>query len=263
MDHGSLLVQVLDFLHELPFFVVHAGQKASGALNIFPAPDIYRIIYYLLMQITVIPGQGYDSNVYVLNAERPAIIDAGTGFNLHRIRERIQRVVSLPSIAYIILTHEHFDHTGGVAAVLEHMNAEVIMHREGANTLEQGQDWSAALFGVSQPAVLVDRRVSDRDIIDLGSATLEVLHTPGHSPGSMCLYHAESQSLFSGDTVFADGGVGRTDFRGGDPSLLHQSLQRLTHIQVQNLYPGHGPHVLGSGDEHVRRALRTAEFMLR
>ncbi|HDS58896.1 MAG TPA: MBL fold metallo-hydrolase [Thermoplasmatales archaeon] len=218
---------------------------------------------YPFMQVTVIPGQGFDSNVYVLAAEQPAIIDTGTGFNLHHLRGRIQRVAALSSMARIILTHEHLDHTGGVAELLEYTEAEVIMHREGADTLEQGLDWSATLFGVSQPAVTVNRRVGDREVIDLGSDALEVLHTPGHSPGSMCLYHAESRSLFSGDTVFADGGVGRTDFRGGNTSQLHQSIQRLAQMEVRNLYPGHGPHVTGSGGEHVRRALRTAEFMLR
>ena len=116
-------------------------------------------------------------------------------------------------------------------------DAKVIMHKIGADALLEGNDWSAAMFGALQPTVTDIQYVSDGDYIDLNGTRLLVLHTPGHSPGSMCLYDASSQTLFSGDTIFADGGVGRTDFQGGDIVALHRSIERLTKLGVTSFIP--------------------------
>jgi len=214
------------------------------------------------MDITVIPGQGFESNIYLLKTQRPALVDTGTGFSVHHTIKHIERVIPLSEISVIILTHEHFDHIGGLSSLLDKIDSEVIIHQEGAATLEGGDDWSATMFGVTQPAVTVNQRVADGDYIHLGDARLSVLYTPGHSPGSMCLYHADTQSLFSGDTIFADGGIGRTDLPGGNTDMLRESIYRMTKLKIKNLYTGHGPYIKDSGHEHVLQALRTIDFML-
>jgi len=215
------------------------------------------------MQVWKIEGMGFDSNVYILeDGGRAAIIDTGTGFNSSYIVGSIMEKVDMESVDAIILTHEHFDHCGGVLDIKKQCNAEIMIHGKGAETIEKGKDWSSSLFGVEQPAVKVDRKLNEGDIIKVGDAELEVIYTPGHSPGSICLYEAESKSLFSGDTIFSDGGIGRTDFWGGDIEELANSIRRIGEFDIVNLYPGHGPHIEGNGAKHVKMALRTAEYML-
>jgi len=80
--------------------------------------------------------------------------------------------------------------------------------------------------------------------VTVGGHILEVIYTPGHSPGSICLYEPESKSLFSGDTIFSDGGIGRTDFPGGSMEELVESIRRID-MDVLDLYPGH--YIPGTG----------------
>ena len=215
------------------------------------------------MQVRKIEGVGFDSNIYILrDGGEAAVIDTGTGFNSAYVIGSIMEKVGMKSINAIILTHEHFDHCGGVPDIKKHCDAEVMIHGKGAETIEKGLDSSSSLFGVEQPPIKVDRKLREGDVIKVGEMELEVIYTPGHSPGSICLYEAESKSLFSGDTIFSDGGVGRTDFWGGDAGKLANSIRRISEFDVVNLYPGHGPHIEGNGAKHVSMALRTAEYML-
>jgi glyoxylase-like metal-dependent hydrolase (beta-lactamase superfamily II) len=97
------------------------------------------------------------------------------------------------------------------------------------------------MFGEKLEPISVARELQEGDKIELGELTLKVLHTPGHTAGSICLYEPQ-QRLFSGDTIFSDG-VGRTDLPTGDVTALHNSIEGLLKLDVQNIYPGHGPHV--------------------
>lgn len=213
------------------------------------------------MKVTAIPGAGFDANVYLVSDRRHVLIDAGTGYNARYIHEAIQKSVPLEDIDAIVLTHEHFDHCGGVADLRERCGSEVYMHEDGADVVEHGLDWSAGWFGTVQESTSVDRKLHDKDVIELGDTSLRVLHTPGHAPGSICLYDQASQSLFSGDLIFSSGGVGRTDFTGGDPALLARSIYSLD-MPVDNLYPGHGPVIEGDGRRHVDMAARAVEEWL-
>jgi len=86
----------------------------------------------------------------------------------------------------------------------------------------------------------ISKRLKDGDIIDLGGTKLKVFVVPGHTPGGLALYDADSKTLFSGDTVFS-AGYGRYDLMGGDYSALKDSIARLAKLDVKELYPGHGP----------------------
>jgi len=213
------------------------------------------------MKIKEIPGIGFDSNVYLLmDGEKAALIDTGTGFNFHHVMEEIEREIPVEKIDKIVLTHEHFDHCGGVTGLKNLCNAEVMIHEKGAEIVERGIDSSASFFGVEQPPIKIDRKLNDGDRITVGEQILEVIYTPGHSPGSICLYEPESKSLFSGDTIFSDGGIGRTDFPGGSMEELVESIRRID-MDVLDLYPGHGPRIIKNGAKHVKMALKTAEYM--
>jgi len=145
------------------------------------------------------------------------------------------------SLAVIVLTHGHMDHTERLAELVQRTAAEVAIHELDAPLLRDPMLNGAALFGYPHADATPDRLLREGDAIALAGAaiTLTVLHTPGHTPGSICLLG--EGALFSGDTLFA-GSIGRTDLPGGDETEMAASLQRLTELpEATTVYPGHGP----------------------
>ncbi len=141
----------------------------------------------------------------------------------------------------IVLTHGHFDHMLSLDE-LRHAfpDAPVYVHKEDAHYLGDSQKNAFALFfrqeRVWQDA---DRLLVDGDAIPLGDKTVRVIHTPGHTPGSICLYCGEND-LITGDTLF-DGGYGRCDLAGGSLTALVASLKKLTTLPERlTIHPGHG-----------------------
>jgi glyoxylase-like metal-dependent hydrolase (beta-lactamase superfamily II) len=141
-------------------------------------------------------------------------------------------------IKYIVLTHGHPDHFGALADLKKATGAQVLVHHEDAEILElPPMVFFGATFPQPPPA---DRQLEDGDTIELGDLKLKVIHTPGHTPGGICLL-ADSV-LFSGDTLF-NNGIGRYDLPGGNYEKLMDSLHRrvLTLPEKTVVYPGHGP----------------------
>jgi hydroxyacylglutathione hydrolase len=182
--------------------------------------------------VTVIQLSPTDSNIYLIDN---TVIDAGTGFNFTRLMSIFNALKKdMGSIEWVINTHGHFDHVGGNGYFL---NAKVAIHELDAPILELGdEELSFASFfnGKIRPRP-VDRRLKDGDLIN----GLRVIHTPGHSPGSICLYDESGKVLFSGDTIFADG-IGRTDLPGGSDEDMKKSLEKLRGLKIEKLFPGHG-----------------------
>lgn len=146
----------------------------------------------------------------------------------------------------IINTHGHFDHISGNRLCREMWpEADLVIHRDDASYLLDPKLNLSAEFGlVSLAPETATRLVDDGDILKLGDSAWQVLHTPGHTPGSMCL--VGELGIFTGDTLFCVG-VGRTDFPGGSESQLAQSLGRLADVSRSHpksgdvrIYPGHG-----------------------
>lgn len=143
------------------------------------------------------------------------------------------------TVKYIINTHGHPDHVCGNGLLKEKTGAEIIMHGADADFFgqEQVEQFFSQLGLPASPPV--DIRVADSDEIIFGREKFTVIHTPGHTPGGMCLY--SKPNLFSGDTLFT-GGVGRTDFPGGSTQeLLHSIKTRLLTLPPDTIvWPGHG-----------------------
>lgn len=144
--------------------------------------------------------------------------------------------------AYIVLTHGHFDHAMGAAYLRRATGAKVVIHQDDAELLADPEKNAAWLYyghGMTQyPACPADITVSHGDRICLEDISLQVLHTPGHTNGCMCL--DTGAELFTGDTLFR-GDFGRTDLYGGDEKRLAESLQSLCRIPGdRKVYPGHG-----------------------
>lgn len=208
------------------------------------------------MDVYEIPGMGIDSNIYILyKGEKALIVDAGTGAHKSYIQDNIQRYVDVATC--IIITHEHFDHTGGIDILTEIFpNSQVCMHRKCMYALKRKIPGTSTALGKPMPTV--HRTLKDGDTIELGSSQLKVISTPGHSFGSMCLYEKETETLISGDTVFSNGDFGRTDLEGGNLTELVKSLQKLNRLKIKNIYPGHGPSVIGEGNHYLALSYQNA-----
>ena len=142
-------------------------------------------------------------------------------------------------IEAIVNTHGHPDHVCGNGPLRKATGAAIVMHEADAAFFERPEvEEYFSILGLP-PSPPPDRTVRDGDRIEFGTVTLEVIHTPGHTPGGICLYG--DQNLFTGDTLFV-GGIGRTDFPGGDYDTLMRSIKdRLFTLPADTVvWPGHG-----------------------
>ncbi|MEO5884796.1 MAG: MBL fold metallo-hydrolase [Candidatus Limnocylindrales bacterium] len=168
-----------------------------------------------------------------------------------RTREAIAIDTATPSLAWIadelaardwnlrliVSTHGHWDHIGDNAAVAAHAGADIAVHPLDRQRLIDPQPlWAPFEIVPSVPAV----ELAEGGEIRFGEIRLQVLHTPGHTEGSVCLLEPDTGQLFSGDTLFA-GGWGRVDLPGGDPAAMAASIARLSGLEdAVTVHPGHG-----------------------
>ena len=155
--------------------------------------------------------------------------------------DRIIAVIKENSIKvkYILCTHAHFDHVGALSDIKDETDAKVVIHKDELEIYNGARD-QAAFWGYElEPLPEPDMLVKEGDKIELGNLSFEVFHSPGHSPGGICLYG--ENIVFTGDTLFA-GSVGRTDFYGGDINKLKKSFLSLMSLPPDTkVFPGHGP----------------------
>ncbi len=179
-----------------------------------------------------------EENSYVVFDEKSKdaiVIDPGDeGDRINDlIREKGLKVES------IICTHAHFDHVGAVADIKAATGAKILLHKEDVETYgrakEQGAFWGFNVADLPDP----DDFLNEGDEVKAGGLTFKVMHSPGHSPGGICLYG--EGVVITGDTIF-QGSIGRTDFPGGSIEKLKDSFRRLLELPDETkVYAGHGP----------------------
>ncbi len=196
--------------------------------------------------IIFIEGLGSDSNCYLIE---DTLVDTGTGQNQKYLFSKLrENGVEPEDIKLIVNTHCHYDHVGGNKFF---PNAKVAIGKIDGDAIKADNDPNTAsnLFGHSIERHDVDIELEEGDKIK----NFEVIHTPGHSKGGICLWDGEN--LICGDTIFANGGVGRIDI-GGDYNDMKKSVKKLNQLSVKNLLPGHGPIVLNNGKKHLEKSYK-------
>ncbi len=180
------------------------------------------------------------TNTYFCVDENGSCVVIDPGMDGEGIAQKLAEKGLTPS--HILLTHGHFDHSQGVKALKDLTGAKICIHKEDAVMLSDAGKNASVFFyhgDLSKfPKTSADLLLEEGDEIEVGTMRFEVLHTPGHTPGSVCF--CENSTLFCGDTVFASG-FGRYDLWGGDKEALSASLERISMLEGEyKLCPGHG-----------------------
>jgi hydroxyacylglutathione hydrolase len=184
----------------------------------------------------------FETNCYVLRGTDTAkdclVID--TGLQADRLVEFLKQH-NLNPVA-VVLTHGHPDHAAGVGALRESFpNIKVCIHKLDADMLTGQQSNFGLLMGGASENGPADLLLEEEGVIEHAGIKLHVLHTPGHTPGGICLYSEEEGIVFTDDTLFADS-VGRTDLGGNMPQLIKSIREKLFALPDDiKVYPGHGP----------------------
>lgn len=192
------------------------------------------------MEIDVLPVGLLETNCYLITCPRTreaALIDPG--WDDPSILEAIRKREA--SVKIILLTHAHFDHIGGVSAMIRATGAPLALHKDDLPLLRV-KGWADMWNIPIPPCPDPDRFLEPDETLEIGSLRLKVLFTPGHTPGHVSFYEAEHSVLFDGDVLFKQG-VGRTDIPGGDAAQLLDSIRRVLFALPDEVivYPGHGP----------------------
>jgi len=197
-------------------------------------------------------------NVFIVHdGGEGALVDSGFGDD-KSLQARLDFLAEHPEVRvrHILLTHHHFDHSSGAEKLREATGAKVALHKDEEKFLrdpgsEAPQDFELPedqkevrerwqQFREQAAQTTLDQRISGGDTISVGSLTIEVIHTPGHTLGSVCYYLRDERALFTGDTALGLGTVAISPPPYGDMALYLQSLERLKAYDSAVLLPGHG-----------------------
>lgn len=185
----------------------------------------------------------YETNCYVLRDGQSAkdclLVDPGLGADelMSFLREDELNPVA------VVLTHGHIDHIAGIAALRQdYPDIKVLIHELDAHMLTEPAANLSGMTGTPFTAQPADIRLQDAALIEQAGVKLQVIHTPGHTPGGICLYAKDHAVVFTDDTLFEES-IGRTDFPGGSSSQLLKSIRERLYVLPEEtiVYPGHGP----------------------
>lgn len=183
------------------------------------------------MLVETIPVGVLETNCYLasVNKDEVVVIDPGDDAEL------IKSTIGDRKVLAVLLTHGHYDHTGALYAFAD---VPIYIHPQDQIMLEDGYFSFGSQAGDSEPRPKATHSMVEGQLVSIGGMDFQVLHTPGHTLGSVCLRHGDI--IFTGDTLFK-GDYGRTDLPGGSMEQMRASLRRLFSLSGCRIYPGHGP----------------------
>lgn len=197
-----------------------------------------------------IADDGFETNTYIVTHEETgetAVVDPSLP------EEILVQKLEGKNVKYILLTHGHFDHIGGVNLVKEKTGAKVVIHKEDEEMLcDKNKN-----YGTADTPIYADILVEDGSELTFGNTQITVLHTPGHTKGGVCYIFPDDRVMFSGDTLFRLT-AGRTDLYGGDARTELMSLSKIAELDGDyQVYPGHDRATTLDFEREYNRYMRT------
>jgi glyoxylase-like metal-dependent hydrolase (beta-lactamase superfamily II) len=193
------------------------------------------------MEIIPVEAGPFSTNGYfVFEEEAPyaIVIDVpiDSCYQFLKLQDKYER-----KIKKIVLTHSHFDHIGDAYELKTNTKAEILIHPDDEYRLIKPMESLPFHLPLNIPSFKADHYINDGDLLNLVNIHFEILHTPGHTQGSICLVEKNEKVVFSGDTIFFES-VGRTDLEGGSTYLLLKSIKEkiLSLPEDFKIFPGHG-----------------------
>lgn len=184
------------------------------------------------MKITKIPCPPLGTNTYVIIEENESIIIDPS----YSCTQKVLEITKNTKVKYILNTHGHPDHTWENQKLKEKTNAKLLIHQADSHLLKDPEFQTPIPFTSSIP----DEFLEENKNIILGKLKFKIIHTPGHSPGGVCLYEEKEKIIFTGDTLFK-GTYGRTDLHHSNEKEMKNSLKKLAQLPEDvKVYPGHG-----------------------
>ena len=200
--------------------------------------------------------QPLESNSYLILGDIAVLVD--TGMEAKRLLDNIEGVgIKITDIDLILNTHCHYDHIRYNRILKSSANAKIAAHKEDAPYISVADpEYTVSRYVANNlKAAPVERALKDGDKI----GDYEIIHTPGHTKGSICLLNRGQGILITGDTIFAQGFTGRTDLPGGSLNQLKESLKKLEKFDLEKILPGHEQPVLKNANQNIENALATLE----
>ena len=212
-----------------------------------------------------VPGTRF-SRIYLIESDDLTLIDTGLPWSAGSIFRYIRSIGRRPAeLRRVLMTHSHPDHVGGAPSILRRSKAEVVAHQLDSRRHGDVRTLSyLGIFSSLQVAIPFLKRiplnhaVMENEVIPVAGG-IRVLHTPGHTAGSVCYLMEREGLLFSGDTIFSEfGRVSRSmPFPGTDVMSYRESLERLAALDFEILCGGHGSPLIGSASRKLRQLLKT------
>lgn len=191
----------------------------------------------ILEQLRVDTTKGITTNVYIVVSKNEAIV-IDPGGEPDKIIDKLNELNT--NLKYIVLTHCHSDHIAAVTDLQKVKGGEVLISEEDGKAVNNPIRNLAPFMGSKLEKIKVDRFLSEGDKIKLGNDEFEIIETPGHTKGGICIYFEKQKVLFSGDTIFK-GTYGRTDLPSSSYQDMKNSIKKLMKLPDDiNIYPGHG-----------------------